>query len=356
MVVDNDGDTLLVVADKTIIEVAERNMQDIVPLYYEMKKAEPVILNNEEFYKGMTAAWLGGNIGAISNDITKIWNSKDDIGENELLAVKLLCLENNLTIDFAKTLYKSTRPPKINDFIRGYTKSKMPHFFIYAKDYTDKQVVPPNNSLVNKLEKYIQNKRLSFKNFARFDYHKLMDNPSIHIDQRVIDTYIDFIKEFHFNVNSPFDSKDNIPYLISGLQRRLFSLGYSHYEVADMLVAYLYGQTNSRYKNILWLTYGDILLENIKRNVGTSQAVCMRCGRRFNRTSPNHKYCDHCFLERIKTDEQKIRVCKDCGKEFLVDKSVRNKSRCDNCQKEAERQREREKKRKQRENENVPTF
>ena len=70
---DNDGDTLLVVADKTIIEVAERNMQDIVPLYYEMKKAEPVILNNEEFYKGMTAAWIGGNIGVISNDITKIW-------------------------------------------------------------------------------------------------------------------------------------------------------------------------------------------------------------------------------------------------------------------------------------------
>lgn len=92
---DFDGDTILVIADKTIIEVAERNMQDIVPLYYEMKKAEPVIINNEEFYKGMTAAWLGGNIGAISNDITKIWNSKDEISEDELRAVKLLCMENN---------------------------------------------------------------------------------------------------------------------------------------------------------------------------------------------------------------------------------------------------------------------
>lgn len=93
-----DGDTLLVVADKTIIEVAERNMEGIVPLYYEMKKAEPTILTNEKFYEGMTAAWTGGNIGEISNDITKIWNNDNGIGEDELLAIKLYCMENNYTI------------------------------------------------------------------------------------------------------------------------------------------------------------------------------------------------------------------------------------------------------------------
>lgn len=92
---DFDGDTLLVVADKTIIDVAERSMKDIVPLFYNMKKAQPVILDNEQFYAGMTAAWIGGNIGVISNDITKIWNSKDEISEDELRAVKLLCMENN---------------------------------------------------------------------------------------------------------------------------------------------------------------------------------------------------------------------------------------------------------------------
>lgn len=94
-----DGDTLLVIADKTIVEVAERNMHDIVPLFYDMKKAEPVILTKEQFYKGMTAAWTGGNIGEISNDITKIWNTGDKIEEDELLAIKLLCCENNFVID-----------------------------------------------------------------------------------------------------------------------------------------------------------------------------------------------------------------------------------------------------------------
>lgn len=96
---DNDGDTSLVVADKTIVDVAERNMQDVVPLYYEMKKAEPTILTRQEFFNGMSAAWTGGNIGVISNDITKIWNSGGNIGENEELAVKLLCMENNFVID-----------------------------------------------------------------------------------------------------------------------------------------------------------------------------------------------------------------------------------------------------------------
>jgi len=96
---DCDGDILLIVADKTIVEVAERNMQDIVPLYYDMKKAESVILDNEQFYAGMLMAWSGGNIGTISNDITKIWNVGKEVGEEEILAVKLLCMENNFTID-----------------------------------------------------------------------------------------------------------------------------------------------------------------------------------------------------------------------------------------------------------------
>lgn len=96
---DNDGDTSLVVADETIIKVAERNMRDVVPLYYEMKKAKPGKLTQQRFFEGMSAAWTGGNIGVISNDITKIWNNGGKIGKNEELAVKLLCAENNLIID-----------------------------------------------------------------------------------------------------------------------------------------------------------------------------------------------------------------------------------------------------------------
>ena len=102
---DWDGDKLLVVADKKLIEVAERNMNDIVPLYYNMRKAEPVHLDNESIYNGLNAAFIGGNIGIYSNNISKIWNSDVFVSGSEkekqdaVDIVKLLCMENNFVID-----------------------------------------------------------------------------------------------------------------------------------------------------------------------------------------------------------------------------------------------------------------
>lgn len=102
---DVDGDKLLVVADKKLIEVAERNMHDIVPLYYNMRKAESAPLTNEAIYNGLNAAFSGGNIGIYSNNISKIWNSDvfvhgdEDEKRNAIDIVKLLCMENNYVID-----------------------------------------------------------------------------------------------------------------------------------------------------------------------------------------------------------------------------------------------------------------
>lgn len=104
---DCDGDKLLMVADKTIIDVAKRNIEkfDIVPLYYDMKKASPVHLDNKAIYAGLNAAFVGGNIGIYSNNISKIWNSDvfvDGTLEEQKEAVeliKILCMENNYVID-----------------------------------------------------------------------------------------------------------------------------------------------------------------------------------------------------------------------------------------------------------------
>ena len=97
-ILQNDcvGDKALVVEDVGVVEAAKRNTKDIVPLYYEMAKAGAKPLTPENIYSSMIAAFVGGNIGAISNQITKIWNSGT---VDNLDAVKLLCLENNFTID-----------------------------------------------------------------------------------------------------------------------------------------------------------------------------------------------------------------------------------------------------------------
>lgn len=102
-----DGDKSLVVSDKTIIDVAKRNIEkfDIVPLYYDMKKAHAVHLDNEAIYNGLNAAFTGGNIGIYSNNISKIWNSdifvsgSIDEQKEAIGLIKLLCAENNYTID-----------------------------------------------------------------------------------------------------------------------------------------------------------------------------------------------------------------------------------------------------------------
>ena len=95
---DNDGDKALVVKDRTLTKIAKRNMVDIVPLYYEMKKAKGGQLNNDALYRGMVQAYTTGNIGPISNNITKIWNN-GHVGEQEVNVVRWLCMENNFVIN-----------------------------------------------------------------------------------------------------------------------------------------------------------------------------------------------------------------------------------------------------------------
>lgn len=92
-----DGDKSLVVREKQLIRLAKRNMQNIVPLYYNMRKAESTQLNGDTLFHGLELAYTGGNIGIISNNISKVWNS-GHITEKEINAVKWLVMENNFVI------------------------------------------------------------------------------------------------------------------------------------------------------------------------------------------------------------------------------------------------------------------
>lgn len=91
---DVDGDKALVVQDTTLINVAKRDMEGVVPLYYEMSKAKDTPITNDLIYTALTSAYKA-NIGIISNEITKIWNND----KPNVDAVKWLCMLNNFTID-----------------------------------------------------------------------------------------------------------------------------------------------------------------------------------------------------------------------------------------------------------------
>ena len=308
---DFDGDKSLVCAEELFVEIAERNMKDIVPLFYNMKKAEPEIINNISIYNGLIAAYTGGNIGCYSNNISKIWDNEEiwssddkDKKEEALKAIKLLCMENNFTIDYAKTLYKPERPKEIKKLISKYTKRKLPHFFIYAKDKKRHQVESINNSTVNKLLKIIPNPRVSLNKLKLddFDYNMLILDDYKNKDREVIKTYkeLDTKKHTMFNRNK---NSENYNYVYKDIRDKILEVNGDIQHVIYSLVKYLYEVKKIKNKTTLWECFGDVLVKNLKYNISLSYIYCEKCGnltKRNNDKSHSQKYCKKCSLEMIK--------------------------------------------------------
>lgn len=294
---DVDGDKSLVVSDETIIKAAERNIKnmDIVPLYYNMQKAGVTLINYHSMYEGMIAAYTGGNIGEISNSITKIWNSPAP----DVEAIKILCLKNNETIDYAKTLYKSNTPPSWRKRLNSVKSKKTPCFFMYAKDKEEKQVELRGNSCVDRLYYIIKSPKFSFskKSLGVFDYRVLMHNPLIEFDEtaeKIIQKYCELTKHLVYRVTTTDGFVGNINYIMRDIKDELLNFGKSIEEVTDILVKYLFDTKDTRYKLSFWQCFGDIVYENVLRNSTSLGSLCQRCGKRFIKNSNRHVFCDDC--------------------------------------------------------------
>ena len=353
---DVDGDKSLVVADKSIIKVAERNMQGIVPLYYNMQKAKPVQLSNVTIYDGLNAAFTGSNIGQYSNNISKIWNSEVFISgtqeekQQAIDVIKLLCMENNFVIDRAKTLYMPERPQFVKELVTKFTKTNVPHFFKYAKDKDEWQVSEINNSFVNKLNSIIPNPRINCRGLglSAIDYRLLMSNPDIECKVEFTDKgklirektdplivkYCELNKKYSFSINnaSKVDNsfsaevlknskiKQDIKYkkISEEIKYELSQFGYTDIEITDILVKFSYGVKESKHKMVLWLCYGDYILENLEKRfkLQTKVIQCVDCGEWFEVSNKDNETCrcQLCYAEyrkvyyREKKREQRLKA------------------------------------------------
>lgn len=309
---DVDGDKSLVVADQDFIRIAERNMAGIVPLYYNMRKAEPAELNKKTIYAGLHAAFTGGNIGVYSNHISKIWNhdvflsGTDQEKQDAIDCVKRLCCQNNFVIDFAKTLYKPEFPDEIHKQISVYTNAKLPAFFEYAKDKEKSQVQKRNKSFVNQIYDRIPNQPVNTRemDLEDIDYRKMMGNQKIVCSREVSDLYNERNRQYRYLINRKEEYRDNLRYIACKLREEFRQFGYSEETIADMLVEYLYGK-EKRYKQLLWFCYGQYIVRHLEKNIGlpkTKWIQCCDCGEwietaiKDNRT---HR-CPLCQKEYIK--------------------------------------------------------
>ena len=228
--------------------------------------------------------------------ITKIWN-----GENvNLDVVKLLCMENNFTIDYAKTLYKPKRPSDKKRLITDFTRVKVPHFFKYAKNKEKTEAI--NGSAVNKLEKIIPNPRINFKavKLGKFDYRILLNEEYIETpeDSLVVEKYQELDLNKRYMEIVPIESKpsgDNLG-LYGLIRNELLKINPDSIRVTDILVNYLYKNKRSNYKTTLWSCFGDILVSNIANNLN-KKLVCCTCGEKFIVHKQRQTRCDSCQHE-----------------------------------------------------------
>ena len=310
---DCDGDKLLVIQDRTLTAVAKRNMKDIVPLAYNLRKAKGEELNCENIYNGMIYAYTGGNIGPISNNITKVWNS-ENISQEQLNVVKWLCMKNNQVIDYAKTLWKSEPPKNIDKIIKSYTKSNVPHFFIYAKDKEIGNVEKINNSTMNRISNSIPTSRMKYnKKIEKFDYQMLMNRDSDFTIKRnpILDRYDYWQKHWKSiaNLEDCHIDQDDL-WAFKKIREDLLSLGEKDY-VINTLIVYSYTVKKTSTKKLLWSCFGEDMVYNLKNNTIHLGKVCPVCGKRFKPLHLEQDICcsKECAKERDKMNKRLNRFC-----------------------------------------------
>lgn len=287
------------VQDETLLKVANRDMIGVVPLYYEMSKAKDSLITSDKLYEALTSAYKA-NIGIISNEITKIWNTENP----NIEAVKWLCLLNNFTIDFAKTLYMPEKPLHIDEQLKVFSKIKLPHFFKFAKDKSDSQIEKLNNSTVNKLYNIVPNKPIQFKKlFGNVDHKLLMNNeyPNHNKDKNdiVIQEFIRLNKMKNIFTNQDGYDESGFNKFVRDSMKEVFK---NENYISDILVEHFFN-TDSAYKKTLWACYGEFIHSNLLIKLQGS-FNCEDCGLRFS-GKKNQILCDECKVIR-KKEQNKI--------------------------------------------------
>lgn len=93
---DCDGDELNCIDEPNLLAAAERTLKkwDVVPLFYDAIKAKAEFVDRDAMFRGLKRAYDFGNIGTISNSLTRLWNKPNP----DVYAAKCVCKLNNFVI------------------------------------------------------------------------------------------------------------------------------------------------------------------------------------------------------------------------------------------------------------------
>lgn len=290
---DVDGDEILLTPNKTMIECVPNDKHT---LYYKSFDAVKSPVTKENIYKALVASMDNSNIGDISNAMTKNYNN-ENIDET---FNKIMCCYNNLTIDFPKT-QQNICLGKYDDKFKQLINEQPPYFFQYAKNKKRDNCKPLSDSNCDRICAYIRkstsNKRYTWKTDKPFKVGVLFDE-SIKVDitdeayRRLEQLMFDLKRReqsLTFRINNEIEQLDK-----SDAMREKISKYDVFYTMCDKMIRcifdgdrkratayltdfeYLQRENCDSGKNILWNCYGDIILENIKANVGNPAGIPKR--------------------------------------------------------------------------------
>lgn len=303
---DNDGDEALVVSDKEkwLLDLAEKQMEYIRPLYYEMGKAGAKEINLNNIYSSLKFAYDKGNIGKVSNTLTDIWNRENPEDYEKL--IKWLTAYNNFIIDAAKTL----QVPKVPTSLKEAMKNReYPYFFQFAKDKKDKSCRDLSNSTMDRICKSIDNipytKFDYSKGFSSFRVSKLCNNSRIDISENIIEFYkkleeetLKKISDYNKNDNKEQAEILSYEYAKDEVKKYCIENNLNKSDVIDMIIKWSFKNAESRLA-FIFQVFGDIIIENLKNNfknnsVDDGYILCKDCGKRIKKTNNRMVRCVGC--------------------------------------------------------------
>jgi len=339
---DVDGDQLNVIVDPLFIKVAEKNIKefDVVPLFYDAEKGDATLMSKEAQFEGLKIAHEYSGIGEISNMLTRLWNRNTQ----DRIAAAFLCRFNNAVIDAAKIakINHYNQYPEIEKRINkaiGGKNSRMPAWFKYSKNQRKngnehKQYAKPNNSTMNRISSYfddIGKINMNFAGVPSFNWQMLLSGPCTNTWPEIP---MLFCEMDNVNISNVIESHD-IPYASEKQKINGYSMMAEMIkdEIIDQFgsleTAYPYvvkhlfageGMNKAAHKQMFWRVFGNIALENLKKNVNNCD-VCPDCKMRIPSWVKDH-YC-------VKNTSG-FYECIDCHK--MCERTSSSQYRCADCQ------------------------
>ena len=321
---DWDGDEALIIEDcdnqKWLLDLAENQMRDLRPLYYEMGGGGNSQINSNNTYKSLKFVYEKSNIGKVSNTLTNIW-SKDDCEKNKD-NIKKLCAYNNWIIDSAKKLELPKLPKDIKLLMNNKT---YPYFFQFAKNKNKSECRPMGNGVIDRICKSIDNIEYTdfdySKGFGKFKMNKLLNNKKIEINYKHIDFYNrlelytrELIKKYFVKSDDSivkFDYKQ-----MAYADARKYALNYckaekiEYSDFVDMIVKYSFEEDEMKLA-FIFNVFGAVIIDNLNKNLELSLddkrvKMCAECGKRIINTNGKRDYCERCAkeIDRVKARER----------------------------------------------------